>query len=118
MALVPQTSNCSLFEQAALSEDAKALAMFFWADTLSNSRIRDWEEPGDRIIQIPVLSITTTLRNMFVDVEAFVDFFSNTSVQIPATINIFAETKEGKEDGLIVFVGISSRFCCTGSWNQ
>ena len=105
VALVPQTLNCSLFEQAALSENAKAVAMFHWADTLSDSRIRDWNEPGDRIIQIPVLSITTTLRNIFFDTEAFVDIFTNSSVQIPATFNVFAETKEGKEDGLIVFGG-------------
>ena len=107
VALVQNTNACDLYTRALSAQSAGAAGLLVWSRTIVNTRVRtvEWTE-ADVVIQIPVLSVTETVRNALVarGGVAYVNVSVRCAVNVWRTLSVLAETKRGRKSD-VVFVG-------------
>lgn len=107
VALVQNTNECDLYTRAVSAQSAGAVGLLVWSRSLVNTRVRavEWTD-SSVIVQIPVLSVTNTVRNVLVarGGVAYVNMSVNSAVDVWRTLSVLAETKRGRKD-CVVFVG-------------
>ncbi len=103
VALVANNDACDMYTKAALAEDAGALGVMVWSNSLLNTRVRivEWKE-GDRVIQLPVLSVTRTVYDVLTSTTpSYVNMSTQSVVETHHTFNVFAETVGGNPESLV-----------------
>ncbi|KAJ3054716.1 Leucyl aminopeptidase yscIV [Rhizophlyctis rosea] len=108
IALVWKEADCDPYLIAKAAEDAGAAALILYnppeAKYLSNARVRivEWTE-GDRLIQIPVLSMTHSVGVALASMkDATISVATNTSLEVLETFNVLCDTKRGDPHNVIV----------------
>jgi hypothetical protein len=106
VAVAANNGDCDMYTKAVLAEDAGAIALLVWSNSLLNTRVRvvEWRD-GDRVVQMPVLSVTRTVKDILTSSSpAYVNLTTSSVVQTHHTFNVFAQTKVGNPNA-IVFPG-------------
>uniref|UniRef100_A0A7S4KQ48 Peptidase M28 domain-containing protein n=1 Tax=Paramoeba aestuarina TaxID=180227 RepID=A0A7S4KQ48_9EUKA len=98
VALLPRSSDCTLYDSAVLAESAGALAVLA-SGPLTNTRVRDtWWTPDSTLVTIPTFSVTNSVSSSLLSLTpSYVDLTANLEVGVHPTYNVIAQGKGGIE---------------------
>mmetsp|Transcript_4669 Transcript_4669/g.13062 ORF Transcript_4669/g.13062 Transcript_4669/m.13062 type:complete len:500 (+) Transcript_4669:150-1649(+) len=97
------TADCEYYEKALSAQEAGVAAVLFYSSTLSNSRVRqvEWQD-GMPFVQIPVLSVTNTVKNTITANPGSVELSVSNRIDTYTTYNLLAETLFGSAADIVM----------------
>ncbi|KAJ1947779.1 hypothetical protein GGF37_000156 [Kickxella alabastrina] len=109
VAVLRESSGCSIFESAYMLENLGAKAVVFVrlprfkSPSTARVRITDWKE-GDPLMSIPVLSVTSSVGQLLLSTEiaAQLNIETDTSIDIVKTFNVICVGRTGDSSSTVL----------------
>jgi len=106
VALATSGSKCELTDQALNAQKAGAKAVLVYSKVLTGRRARYYQWTPETLIQIPTLTVTSTVAQVLMDgVAPTATVQINTEILIVPTFNVIAKAKKGDPSSILMVGG-------------